>query len=99
MGQVLAVSDIKNYAAQVAQLFDLEKVSLFGSYASGKNTKESDIDLLVDFGKEITIYDIAGVKLKMEELTKKEVDIIALPIPEDSILEIEKEVLLYAKKR
>ena len=98
MEQALAVADIKSYAAQVAQLFDLKKVSLFGSYASGQNTKESDIDLLVDFGDVVSIYTIAAVKLKMEELTGKGVDVIATPIPEDSILEIEKEILLYAKK-
>lgn len=69
--QALAIADIKSYAAQVAQLFDLQKVSLFGSYASGKSTKEGDIDLLVDFGEVVSIYTIAAVKLKMEELRQR----------------------------
>ena len=96
----MALADIKNYATQVAELFDLQKVTLFGSYAQGRNTKTSDIDLLIDFGaKPITIYDIANVKLKMEELTAKEVDVVAFPVPRTSLLKIDKEILLYVRKR
>jgi len=98
MPRTLSIDDIQSYATHVAQMFDLQKISLFGSYATGKNSRKSDVDLLVDFGsKDITLYDIANVKLKMEELTKKPVDVIATPIPKESILQIDKEVLLYAK--
>ena len=95
---VLKIADIQDYVAQVAKLHDLKKVILFGSYANGNQTRESDIDLLVDFGiRKLTIYDIAGVKLDLEELTGKSVDVIATPVPKSSILEINKEILLYGE--
>ena len=97
MARILTLADIKLYVAQVAKLYDVKKVSLFGSYANGLQTKDSDIDLLVEFNdnSKVTLLTIAGVKIKMEKLTGKDVDVIALPISEDSILEIEKEVPLY----
>jgi predicted nucleotidyltransferase len=41
------LSDIKKYAADVANKFHPKKIILFGSYAYGKPTKDSDVDLMV----------------------------------------------------
>ena len=98
MEAILSLADIKTSAEQVARIYNLKEVTLFGSYANGKTTKESDIDLLVDFGpRPVSIYKVAGVKLKMEELTGKEVDVVPIPISKDSFLVIDKKVLLYAE--
>jgi len=40
-------SEIKAYARKLAQEFKPERVILFGSYARGKPTEDSDVDLLV----------------------------------------------------
>ena len=40
-------SHIRKYAAQIARQFRPEKIILFGSYAYGKPTEDSDVDLLV----------------------------------------------------
>jgi predicted nucleotidyltransferase len=44
---VAKISDIKNYAVKIKQRFNAKEIILFGSYAYGKATKDSDIDLLV----------------------------------------------------
>jgi len=98
---VLKIADIKNNVTQVAKQYDVKKVTLFGSYANGNATKESDIDLLVEFSpkpkKPVTFFTIIGMKQEIEELAGKEVDIIKFPLARDSFLNIGKEVLLYAK--
>ena len=38
---------IKQFATQVARRFQPERIILFGSYAYGKPTPDSDVDLLV----------------------------------------------------
>lgn len=38
---------IQNYAREIIERFDPEKVVLFGSYAAGHATDDSDVDLLV----------------------------------------------------
>ena len=93
---VLKIEEIKNIVKKVAKEFDLVKVSLFGSYANGTQTADSDIDLLVEFTTEsVSLFKLARLQLKLEELTGKEVDVIHAPIPKESILEIDREVLLY----
>ncbi|MCX6904596.1 MAG: nucleotidyltransferase domain-containing protein [Verrucomicrobia bacterium] len=39
--------DIKRVCAQIAQGFSPQRIILFGSYAYGKPTPDSDVDLLV----------------------------------------------------
>lgn len=44
---MVAMSDIEEYARYIGRQFDAERIILFGSYAQGTSTKDSDIDLLV----------------------------------------------------
>ncbi len=44
---MIKLSDIKIIASQIAQEFHPEKILLFGSYAYGEPTPNSDVDLLV----------------------------------------------------
>ncbi len=41
-------SDIIEYANEVARKFQPERIILFGSYAEGKATADSDVDLFVE---------------------------------------------------
>ena len=93
------MKEIQNSVMAIANDFGLKKVVLFGSYATGKQTEESDIDLLVEFiSPSVSLFKVAGLKLQLEELTGKSVDVIPFPIPKNSLLEIDKEVLLYECK-
>jgi predicted nucleotidyltransferase len=44
---MVAKGKIVSYAQQIAQHFHPEKIILFGSYAYGNPTEDSDVDLLV----------------------------------------------------
>ena len=92
------LSTIKSSVAEVAKQYDIKKAVLFGSYADGTQTESSDIDLLVEFSESsVSLFKLAGVKLRLEELTGKNVDVIHSPIPDGSLIEIEKEVLVYGQ--
>ncbi len=39
--------EIKSYAKKIRQQFNPQKIILFGSYAYGQPSKDSDVDLLV----------------------------------------------------
>ena len=86
------------YAAEiVAKEYQIKKIELFGSYAKGTNTSDSDVDLLVEFETEaISLITLCAVKNRMEELLNNSVDIVHCPIPDDAIIEIDKAVTLYA---
>lgn len=44
---LIKMSNIRQFAAQIVQEFQPERVILFGSYAYGTPTPDSDVDLLV----------------------------------------------------
>jgi len=48
---------------------------LFGSYARGEQDSESDIDFLIEFKEAIGLMKLAKLKIYLEELFKKNVDL------------------------
>ena len=48
---MLTVQQIADSVSVASREYPLRKVELFGSYASGKNTPQSDVDLLVEFAQ------------------------------------------------
>ena len=95
---MLSIEKIADAAKIIANEYPVVKMQLFGSYAEGKNSPESDVDILIEFDSVavVTLLTLSRIKNQMEDLLKVPVDVITLPIPEDSMLEINKVVSLYA---
>ncbi len=76
---------------------DVKRASLFGSVVRGELTDESDIDLLVEFKGKKSLLDLVGLKLELEEMLKRKVDVLTYnslhPLLKDRILR-EQEVIL-----
>ena len=95
---MLTRDQIKAAAEIVASEYPISQMQLFGSYAENKNTPESDVDVLVEFteGAVVTLLTLCKIKNRMEDILNTPVDVISIPLPDDSILEINKVVPLYA---
>ena len=63
----------------------IEKAWVFGSYARGDETSDSDIDILVDYGRgrKPSLFKIACIKGELEALFDKKIDLV----PEDCLYE------------
>ena len=95
---LLTHKEICDAVRQVADEYFLTKVTYFGSYADGKANEESDLDLLVEFVEEdVDVLAICGLGIRLEEILRIPVDVIHVPIPKDSILEINNTVLAYER--
>ena len=72
--RITMFSDVQKYLAKTA----ITKAWVFGSFARGEETPESDLDLLVDYDKDaqISLLDIVRNKLDLESITHREVDLI-----------------------
>lgn len=93
---MLTVQTISDSIRTVSHEYPLRKVELFGSYASGKNTPASDVDLLVEFSQpRVSLLTLSSLKLRLQDLLGSEVDIIHGPLPEGSMLDINRRILLY----
>jgi uncharacterized protein len=54
----------------------VKRIAVFGSYATGKVNKRSDIDFLVEFEKEADLLDQVGLKLDLQDLLERKVDVV-----------------------
>jgi predicted nucleotidyltransferase len=68
--------DINNKIVDYLRKYDPLKIGIFGSYARGEETEQSDIDILVEFKKQITLFDLGEIKYDLTELLNRQVDIV-----------------------
>jgi len=52
------------------------EIGIFGSYARGENRENSDLDILVTFGKRISIIDLIGLEQELSEKLSLKVDLV-----------------------
>ena len=69
----------------------VKRAALFGSFARGDATEDSDIDLLIEFkGKRKSLLDLAALKIRLEENLGRNVSLITYnslhPLLRDRIL-------------
>ncbi len=55
---------------------DVRRASVFGSFAVGKAGRKSDIDILVEFNGEKSLLDLAGLKMELEQMLNRNVDVL-----------------------
>ncbi len=65
------LSEHKKY---IQEHFEVERIGLFGSYAKGNATQESDIDFYVEFSHK-TFDNVAGLWNYLEGLYRQKVDL------------------------
>ena len=94
-GVFMTTAKIKEAILQLTKEYPISKVILFGSRAAGTNSENSDIDLIMEFSKPISLLTISAITCQLEEMLSLDVDIIHGPIRSDDIIEVHDEVLLY----
>ena len=70
------IEEIKNKAVPILKDAGVTRSSLFGSYVRGEQKEDSDVDLLVDFPKGLSLFDVAEIKYKLEDALGKKVDLV-----------------------
>lgn len=56
--------------------YGIKKAAVFGSVARDETTPNSDLDLVVSFGKQYDLLDMVGLKQDIEDALKIQVDIV-----------------------
>jgi Predicted nucleotidyltransferases len=92
------IDEIREIVTPIARKYGVGNVYLFGSYARGEATDNSDVDLRVDKGSLKGLFALCGLYTEIEEALKIKVDVLTTGSFEDDFLrKIQKEeVLLYA---
>ena len=93
---MLTLQQILDSISLVAQEYPIKKAELFGSYANGTNHADSDVDLLLEFEQpHVSLLTLNSVKYRLEDILNANVDVVHGPLPQDSLLEIERRIPLY----
>ena len=94
---MLTTEKIRITIESIAEKYGIKKVTLFGSRATKNFRENSDVDLIVEFETiSVSLFKLAGLMNELEEKFGVSVDIIHGPLTKDSMLEIEKEIEIYA---
>jgi len=100
---MLTHDQIVQAVAKAATKFPLTKVLYFGSYADGKATEGSDLDLMVEFANDarISLLDVVRFKHNLEDELHISVDVVGLPLTEraQKRLKIRNTVPVYERTR
>lgn len=77
---VYTMDEIRVRITPVAQKYGIPAVYLFGSYARGTATENSDVDLLVDTtGTTLTnLFALGGLYCDLEDALGKQIDLLTL---------------------
>jgi len=84
------IEDFNRQIIPVLKRFGVKRASLFGSLARGEDREDSDIDILVEFEAGKSLLDLAGLKIELEEVLGRRVDLLTFnslhPLLKDKIL-------------
>lgn len=72
----------------------VKKAAIFGSFARGEQKKTSDVDILVKLPEKKSLLDLIGLKLDLEDILNKKVDILTY----DSIHPLLRSIILNEQK-
>ena len=73
--RVYSLDEIAKLIAPVAKKYNIPKVYIFGSYARGEATADSDVDLMIEVGS-LHGLEVIGALEDFKNVLKKPVDLI-----------------------
>ena len=93
-----SIDELRRRIAPIAGQYGVKRVSLFGSYSRGCATADSDVDLLIEKGRSLTLFELSAMRLSMQDALALPVDIVTTAGSDREFLQAikEDEVLLYA---
>jgi predicted nucleotidyltransferase len=68
---------VRAHASTLLDRYGIRVVGVFGSYTRGKQKKRSDIDLLAEIDRPISLLELVGAELYLSEILHKKVDLVA----------------------
>jgi len=94
------IQEIKKKIIPIAIKYQVNKVSLFGSYARGEANNKSDIDMLIDKGQMQGLLEYFGFVSALEDTLGIHVDVVTDTITDKAFLSkiLKDEVVLYDKQ-
>jgi uncharacterized protein len=84
------IADIKPDIVEILSRNEVAKAGIFGSYARGEQTENSDIDILIEFSGRKSLFDLVRAERELGERLKRKFELVTYnslnPLIRDSVL-------------
>lgn len=70
------LTQLKEIKPDLEKDYDITELGVFGSFARGEQTANSDIDILVDYKEGTSLLTLGGLQYMLTELFKTKVDLV-----------------------
>jgi predicted nucleotidyltransferase len=88
---------LREKVTPILRRLGVRRASVFGSLARGEGDEESDVDLLVELEPGRSLLDLAELKVELEEVLGRRVDVITYdslhPLLRDRVLREQRRIL------
>ena len=74
--RLYTIDDIAGIVGPIAKEMGIDAVYLFGSYARGEATAESDIDIVVESGEIDSYFGLGRLYIRLNEALEKDIDLV-----------------------
>ena len=76
----MGINEIKNKIKSaepfLKEKFRVKKIGIFGSYSRGEQRKSSDVDILVEFYEEPSLFEFIRMERYLKNILKIKVDLV-----------------------
>ncbi len=73
---MLSLDEIKTRLIPILVQNQIQRASIFGSFARGESTESSDIDILIELDDEASLFDFVGIKFAIEDELGQPIDLV-----------------------
>ncbi len=70
------IGQIKRAILPILRRHKVRHAAIFGSFSRGEAKKSSDVDILVEFRKTPSLFDIGGLYADLQEKLHRKVDVV-----------------------
>jgi predicted nucleotidyltransferase len=96
--KLYTINEISSIVAPIAEEYGIKKMAVFGSYARGEATRDSDLDFhIIDRGALRGLFRLSGFNIALREKLKMDIDVVTSgSLSEDFLNDIKgEEVVVY----
>jgi predicted nucleotidyltransferase len=72
----MTVEELKQKVSPILLKYKVKRASFFGSVAKQTDSPTSDVDILVELDDSISLLDFIGIKLEIEDILHRNVDLV-----------------------
>ena len=79
MTTAASLDDLKERITPILRRHGVLHAGIFGSFARGEERADSDLDVLIDVPRGITLFGLSALALELEDTLGRKVDLVTYP--------------------